>query len=93
MRSSVRSWLLCGLAAAAGAQMRTIQVDATKVTGVIRSLQGVNNGPLGIVPQAPDVSRQYRDLRIDIIRTHDFFGPVDIDAKWLEPRDPIAVAV
>jgi hypothetical protein len=38
------------------------------------------------------VSRQYEDLGIDIVRTHDFFGPTDIDAKWTNP-DRIASSV
>jgi len=85
--------LLCGLFAAGDSgQMRTVEVDAGQVIGTIRSLQGVNGGPLGIVPAAPDVSKQYRDLRIDLVRTHDFFGPADIDARWPNP-DPIAKAV
>ncbi|HUT89567.1 MAG TPA: hypothetical protein VMY37_08735 [Thermoguttaceae bacterium] len=82
--------LLCGLLAAGDSeQLRTVEVDAGQVVGVIRSLQGVNGGPLGIVPASPEVSKQYRDLRIDIIRTHDFFGPADVDAQWPAP-DPIA---
>jgi hypothetical protein len=82
--------LLCGLLAASdGGQMRTVEVDAGQVVGVIRSLQGVNGGPAGMRPGTPLLSRQYRDLRIDLVRTHDFFGPVDIDAKWTNP-DPIA---
>jgi hypothetical protein len=79
------------LVAVAGAQMRTVQVDAAKVVGAIRSLQGVGGAPVP-AGQAFDVSRQYRDLRIDLVRTHDFFGPTDIDAKWTHP-DAIAKAL
>jgi hypothetical protein len=46
--------------------MRTVEVNAGQVIRTIRSLQGVNGGPLGIVPPAPEVSQQYRDLRIDL---------------------------
>jgi hypothetical protein len=77
------------MAAADSGQMRTLEVDAGQVIGTIRSLQGVNGGPLGIMPTTPEVGKQYRDLRIDLVRTHDFFGPVDIDARWPNP-DPIA---
>ena len=81
--------ILGQITTAASGQMRTVEVDAGQVTGIIRSLQGVNGGPLGIRPTTPDVSRQYRDMRIDLVRTHDFFGPADIDAKWPNP-DTIA---
>jgi xylan 1,4-beta-xylosidase len=80
-------WLLCALAATACAQVRTVQVDAAKVTGTIRSFQGMNDGPAAL--WGPDVTKAYKDLRIDLVRTHDFFGPADIDAQWPHP-DPIA---
>ena len=88
----LKLWLLCGLAASAGAQMRTVQVDAAQVTGAIRSLQGVNGPPINPLREAWDVSKQYKDLRIDLVRTHDFFGPTDIDAQWPDP-DAIAKAM
>jgi hypothetical protein len=71
--------------------MRTVQVDAAKVTGTIRSLQGVGGAPVSS-RHTFDVTRQYRDLRIDLVRTHDFFGPTDIDAKWSHP-DAISKSV
>ncbi len=61
-----------------------VLINAGKVTGVNRSLQGINLGPLHTQPGLPDLTAQYRDLRIDIIRAHDFFGPTDIDAH---PKD------
>jgi xylan 1,4-beta-xylosidase len=88
----MRLWLWCALAATAGAQTRTVQVDAGHVIGTIRSFQGVNAGPAPLLPPLADVSRQYKDLRIDLVRTHDLFGPTDIDARWPDP-DPIARAV
>ena len=84
--------MLLLLAASAGAQTKTVSVDASHVTGKIRSFQGVNCGPSAFMPQLPDVSRQYRELKIDPVRVHDFFGPGDIDARWPDP-DPIAKAV
>ncbi len=64
---------------------REIVVDASKVTGTIRSFQGVNCGPYPLMKRLVNVGRQYQDLGIDIVRTHDFFGPIDIDAKWSNP--------
>jgi xylan 1,4-beta-xylosidase len=69
---------------AAAAQPHPIVVDAVKVTGQIRSLQGVNLGPWHTQPGFPDLTAQYRDLRIDTIRAHDFFGPTDVDSR---PKD------
>ena len=75
-----------------GGQMREVRVDAGRVVGVIRSLQGVNCGPVPLLPGLADVSQGYKEVGIDLVRTHDFFGPADIDAKWSNP-DPIAKAV
>ncbi len=83
---------LAFLAATAGANYRTIQVDASRVTGKIRSFQGVVDGPLPLVPRDATLTKQFKDLRIDFIRAHDLFGPVDIDARWPDP-DRIATAV
>src|SRR5579872_180498 len=84
-------WLLSVIAAAAGAQIRTVEVDAAQVTGTIRSLRGVNGAPVAL--RAPwNVTKQFRELRIDLVRTHDFFGPTDIDAQWPDP-DAIARAM
>jgi xylan 1,4-beta-xylosidase len=72
------------------AQPRNLTVDAAQVTGIIHSFQGVNCGPASFMPGLADVTSQYRDLRIDMVRVHDFFGPGDIDARWVEPLDPIS---
>ena len=69
---------------AGSAASLSIRVDAAQVTGVLRSFQGVNLGPLHTQTNFPDLTAQYRALRIDAIRTHDFFGPTDLDAH---PRD------
>jgi len=69
---------------------RKIEVDAAVVVGTIRSLQGVNCGPAHSRRGVADVSAPYKDLRIDSVRTHDFYGATDIDA-WRpgEPWDQI----
>jgi xylan 1,4-beta-xylosidase len=80
---------LVALAGMAGAQVRTIRVDASREAGEIRSFQGVNGGPLEFRPKPADVTRLYRAVGIDMIRAHDYGGPVDIDAKW-SSQDPLA---
>jgi xylan 1,4-beta-xylosidase len=66
--------------ASAAAQWRIVEVDAGAVTGRIRSLQGVNNGPAQSKPGTPDLIRQYRELGIDSVRTHD--SGADLNA-WI----------
>ena len=77
----------------ASAAIAELEVDAGKVIGTIRSFQDVNCGPAPLVPgKLADVTTQYRELRIALVRTHDFFGPADVDARRLDP-DRIARAV
>ncbi|MFQ5858862.1 MAG: hypothetical protein ACE5LU_24950, partial [Anaerolineae bacterium] len=55
----------------------TIVVDAGTVTGTIRSLQGINAGPLSR-GRRTHLFRQYQDLGVDYVRTHDYYGPADM---------------
>jgi hypothetical protein len=75
---------------------RTLHVDAGKVVGVIRSFQGLNGPPSPVMAGLPTLVQQYKDLRINQVRTHDSMGPTDIDAHfdigngdlaWLIPDD------
>jgi xylan 1,4-beta-xylosidase len=79
--------LLAGISCA---QSRILTVDGSRTIGFLRSFQGVNCGPAPFMPGLADVSRQYRELGIDLVRVHDFFGPGDVDAQWEEPLDPIS---
>jgi xylan 1,4-beta-xylosidase len=75
--------------------LRRITVDASKTDGRYHSLQGVNGAPApGFhkpirfqfggwnVPEETDATPGYRQARIDLIRTHDAYGPGDIDAVF-----------
>ncbi len=75
--------LLLGCGAAL-AQPAHLSVDASCVTGVIRSPQGMNLGLLHSQTKLPNLTAQYRDLCIDAVRNHDFFGPTDLDSQ---PKD------
>jgi hypothetical protein len=55
----------------------TIVADAADVIGTIRSLQGINAGPRGGARQS-HLFRQYRDIGVDYVRTHDYYGPADM---------------
>ncbi len=87
-RTSFCSRIVCSfavvasLAAFAGAQSRTLHVDAGAVTGHIRSFQGVNGQPTPVMVGLPNLVQEYKDLRIDFVRTHDFMGPTEIDSHF-----------
>jgi xylan 1,4-beta-xylosidase len=79
------------------AGLRRLTVDASKTDGRLHSLQGVNGAPApGFhkpirfqfggwnVPEETDATPGYRQARIDLIRTHDAYGPGDIDAIFPE---------
>ena len=78
-------------------QLRHITVDASKTTGRLRSLLGVNGAPApGFhkpirfqfggwnIPEETDATPGYREAGIDLIRTHDAYGPGDVDARFPE---------
>jgi xylan 1,4-beta-xylosidase len=75
---------------------RSLHVDAGKVTGEIRSFQGLNGLPSPVMAGLPNLVQQYKDLRVNQVRTHDFMGPTEIDSRfeqtnpllaWLIPDD------
>ena len=82
-------------------ELRQITVDATATAGTLRSLQGVDGapGPGGHKPEYfkfggwnmkddVDASAGYRRARIDLVRTHDGYGPGDIDARFESASAP-----
>jgi len=103
MKTFARSFLLlllpCSIAMAQGAAptgFRALHVDAGKVIGEIHDFQGLNGQPTPVMAGLPNLVRQYRELRISLVRTHDMMGPTDIEAKfdynniwqeWLIPDD------
>jgi hypothetical protein len=62
---------------------RSLQVDGGKVTGEIRSFQGLNGPPSPVMAGLPNLVEQYKDLRINQVRTHDAMGPSEIDSKFV----------
>ncbi|MBI4722076.1 MAG: hypothetical protein HY769_03620, partial [Candidatus Stahlbacteria bacterium] len=53
------------------AQLINIDVDCDSVIGEIKSLQGMNCGPLPIRSWGADLSQQFREIGVDYVRTHD----------------------
>jgi xylan 1,4-beta-xylosidase len=83
------------------AGLRKITVDARTQVGTLRSLSGVNGSPApgmhkppyfkfggGNMPENVDASAGYRMAGIDLVRTHDGYGPGDIDAKFESDAAP-----
>lgn len=81
--------------------LRAVTVDASRTTGRLRSLQGVNGAPApGFhkpldfpfggwnIPAEWDATAGYKAARIDLIRTHDAYGPGDIDAVFGPEHGP-----
>lgn len=66
------------------AEIRELRVDVADEIGTIKCLQGVNVGPTHTREGIADISEQYKDIRVNYVRTHDFFGPGDVDA-WRDP--------
>jgi xylan 1,4-beta-xylosidase len=69
---------------------RTLHVDAGKVNGEIRSFQGLNGPPSPVMAGLPNLVEQYKKLRVNMVRTHDFMGPTDIDAHFTEDNALLA---
>jgi xylan 1,4-beta-xylosidase len=99
IRFCLSSLLLCAAAFAQNAttkNFRALHIDAAKVTGEIKSFQGLNGPPSPVMAGLPTLITQFKNLRIDQVRTHDFMGPTEIDSKyelsnsnltWLIPDD------
>jgi len=88
--------VVAGFAQDTHAGYRSLRVDAGKVIGEIRSFQGLNGPPSPVMAGLPNLVEQYKELRINQVRTHDFMGPTEIDSKfvlgngaltWLIPDD------
>jgi xylan 1,4-beta-xylosidase len=83
------------------AGLRKITVDATVTVGALRPFSGIHGapaaefsgrGPPNAQPAMVDISADYRAARIDLIRTHDEFGPGDVDAQFgAAPNLPVAI--
>jgi hypothetical protein len=87
--------LFCFLAAGASfaqdagsSGFREVHVDAGKVSGELRSFQGLNGTPSPVMVGLPELVRQYKNLRVNQVRTHDAMGPTEIDSHF-EVNDPL----
>ena len=69
---------------------RSLHVDAGKVTGTIRSFQGLNGPPSPLMAGLPSLVQQYKDLRVNQVRTHDVMGPTEIDSRFEQNNGELA---
>lgn len=71
-----------------------IEANLSKVTGRIRSLQGVNAGPLAqpqYIQRLPSLHEQYQQIGVDYVRTHDIWGAFDVNVVFPDMKaDPFA---
>ncbi len=70
-----------------------ISIDCSRTDDTIASYAEINCGPLPnpYTRNGVDITKQYREIGIDFIRTHDFYGPTDISnifPNWsADPED------
>ncbi|HUK26277.1 MAG TPA: hypothetical protein VLV49_16975 [Terriglobales bacterium] len=79
---------LAAIVLPAAAQTRALRVNASEGAGRIRSFQGLNGPPTPVMAGLPNLIEQYKDLGIDMVRTHDFMGPTEIDSRFADD-DPM----
>ena len=96
MKGSARCFpfllLSCAAALAQGPAndgYRAMQVDAGKVVGELHSFQGMNGMPAPVMAGLPGLVRQYSELRVGQVRTHDVMGPTDVDARFVYTNGPL----
>ncbi|HEX4718649.1 MAG TPA: hypothetical protein VH300_08985 [Thermoleophilaceae bacterium] len=93
------AFLSTATSAFAAGGLRQVTIDASKPTGLIRSLQGVSGTPLPGNDDHGDYTIQHHQLGVDFVRTHDIdcSGTGDIDGigenrifkDWsADPNDP-----
>ena len=82
LRFLVVTFLGLFAASAQTRQFRAVGVDASGVSGTLRSFQAVDGGPLPVLPGGPELSARYKEMHIDLIRTHDLYGPTEIDSHF-----------
>jgi len=57
-----------------------ININCDKTNGIIIPYAEINSGPIPIhyIKDAVDLTKQYQEIGINFVRTHDFYGPTDI---------------
>lgn len=92
MRALRLSWCavaLCGLSMASVYAADTIYTVGS-ANGTVRPLLGINIGPMGTGTAGnPALTTSYQQLGIQLIRTHDYYGPLDMATLYPDrSKDP-----
>lgn len=71
------------------------EINFANKDGIIKNLNGVNNGPRCLLDLGYcNLCQNYKEMGVNIIRTHDFYGPTDWDYIFpqfsKDPEDPSA---
>ncbi len=82
MQSAIQPAMQSAATGSSEEGFRSLKVDAGKVVGRIRSFQGLNGPPSPVMAGLPNLVEQFRELRVDQVRTHDFMGPTEIDSRY-----------
>ncbi|HHH77704.1 MAG TPA: hypothetical protein ENL18_00630 [Thermoplasmatales archaeon] len=57
----------------------SINIDCSATDGIITPYAEINSGPLPIhYVNGDDITREYREVGMEFVRTHDFYGPTDM---------------
>lgn len=61
-------------------EMASIELDCSRLNGLIKPFAEINCGPIPIwhLENGAYLTQQYHEIGISMVRTHDFFGPTDI---------------
>ncbi len=83
---TIRVLFLCGLALAGTLRMAVPGAADAELTlgaavGSIQPLRGINVGPLGNLTN-PNLTGAYQTRGMNLIRTHDFYGPMDMATMY-----------
>lgn len=76
------------LTSSAYAETVEIAIKANETVGEVKPLLGVNAGPYRVGDATQHVQEQYRDVGVTEVRTHDFYGPLDMHVLYDETGDP-----
>ena len=92
-RAAVLILIGLGLAGTQGAHPGAADADLTlgAAAGSIQPLRGMNVGPLGN-STFPNLTSAYQDRAVNLIRTHDFQGPLDMGTMYPDRSKSPALA-
>lgn len=91
LSATMGAWALFAAVCSGGTASFTVDVNVTN--GLIRPLLGINTGPFAAdTNNCVHIEGPYKDIGVTEVRTHDFYGPVDMCEMYpdteADPDDP-----